>query len=91
MPDAGRCADTQIAASDQQQDRGRVPQESHPFHWKSLVPCAVRRLQPGLAGEVPLPISLPNLPGVRPSLLFTQTLKNRSVRKIIPVKDGKLI
>lgn len=36
---------------------------------------SVLGLQPGLAGEVSLLISLLNLPGVPPSLHFSQTLK----------------
>lgn len=39
-----------------------------------LYSCAALGLQPGLVGEVPLLISLLNLPGVQPSVHFIQPL-----------------
>ena len=53
----------------------RSPAHSARSH---LYSCAVSGLQPGLAGDVPLLISLLNLPGVQPSLHFNSTLKTET-------------
>lgn len=52
-------------------NRGSVtpPARSHLYSY------AISGLQPALAGEVPLLISLLNLPGVQPSLRFIHTLE----------------